>query len=709
MFDTGDVFAARHRPPEVNEETRSWWSFQPVRRPGIPSVDDPAWNDNPIDNFLKARMSDAQLAPASQAAPEVLVRRLFYDLVGLPPAPDDVDEFLADSSPENYERLIDELLASPHYGERWGRHWLDLVRYAESNSYERDDPKPFVWRYRDYVIRSFNDDKPYDEFLVEQLAGDELPGGDRDALIATGYYRLGLWQDEPVDPVESLYNDLDDILVTTSETVLGLTVGCARCHDHKIDPIPQRDYYRLLAFFRNVQRYGVRAHQTVLRQSVREVPAPFDDSERIARASEHARKLQDVEQRLSEVESRVSSHFRGVDRDDFQDEGRRPAILQKYVGTALTHQEYESYLTLTDARDDLRENPPPGTMHVLCVKEHGREAPPTHILLRGHAHSHGEEVQPGYPSVLSPPAPRIALPGEEVKSTGRRLALVKWLVDASNPLTARVMINRIWQHHFGRGIVATPSDFGLQGSPPSHPELLDWLASEFVAGGWKLKRMHKLILTSRAYRMDSRPSASAWEHDQANEFYTRFNPRRLASEEIRDSILAVSGKLDRSLFGPSIYPTMPREVLEGQSMPGHNWNTSAPDEQWRRTIYVHSKRSLPLPLLANFDMADMDKSCPVRFVTSQPTQALAMINGEFANAQARNFARDLAANVGDDARDQVEEALRRVCQRPPTAQEVQRGLALIESLCEEEGMAAGDALACFCLVALNTNEFLYLD
>lgn len=698
-------------PPPVNEQTKSWWSFQKVKRPTVPPTGG-EWGTNAIDRFIHAKLNEKGLKPNPRADKVALLRRAYYDLIGLPPTPEQVKAFLADDSKDAFERVIDQLLASAHYGEKWGRHWLDLVRYGETNSYERDGAKPYVWRYRDYVIQSFNDDKPYDRFVTEQLAGDELENATAESIIATGYYRLGIWQDEPVDAVESMYNDLDDILVATSETFLGLTVGCARCHDHKIDPIPQKDYYRMLAFFRNIRRYGVRGDESVREASVMEVDQPAENKERDKDLRQHNERLRAAKREMANLENKVKEGLEGVEAEDFVYEMNRLAIMKKHAGKAgkklINAGQMRHYESLRRRRLELEANPPSGLAKALCVKEAGKTSPPTFVLTRGNAHAHGEEVTPGFPSVLSPPEPKVQEPNSN--STGRRLALAKWIADGDNPLTARVLVNRIWQHHFGRGIVRSTSDYGFQGTPATHPKLLDWLAAELVDGGWKLKRLHKLIMLSDAYQMSSdRSNQDCVAKDEANDYFWRFNSRRLIAEEVRDSILAINGRLNTKMFGPSIYPKVPQEVLHGLSRPGAGWPTSPFESQQRRSIYVHVKRSLPLPMLASFDIADPDKPCPVRFVTTQPTQALGMLNSRFINDQAQALAESVKQTAGDDTDAQVRLALWRTKQREPSESEVRRAMKLVTDLQEEDGASADDALSYLCLVSLNLNEFMYLD
>jgi hypothetical protein len=597
------------------------WAFQPVASQTPPAVADAAWGRNPIDAFVLQRLEQNGLRPAPPASKVALLRRAYYDLIGLPPKPEEVDAFLADKSPQAFEQVLDRLLQSPQYGERWARHWLDLVRFAETNSYERDSVKPHAWRYRDYVIQSLNDDKPYDQFLREQLAGDELPAPAADAVIATGFYRLGIWDDEPADRQLALFDALDDIVTATGQVFLGLTVNCSRCHDHKIDPITQQDYYSLLAFFHNI--------------------SPMANS--------------------------------------------GPNVERK--------------VTLANGQEAT----------VLCVSERGPKAPETFVLARGNPASRGQRVELAFPSILDPPRPLIAEAPAGAASSGRRLVLANWLAAPDNRLTARVMVNRIWQHHFGRGIVRSPNNFGLGGIPPTHPELLDWLAAEFIRNGWRLKAMHRLVMLSNTYQMSAQADEDALARDAENDWFSRFDIRRLSAEEIRDSIQAVSGRLNGKMFGPGVYPEISPEVLAGQSRPGSGWGQSPPDEQARRSIYIHVKRSLLTPLLTTFDLADPDSSCEARFVTTQPAQALAMLNGQFLNDQAAAWAERLRREAGDQPASQVRLALRLALCREPDGASVRHGLQLLSALQEKHGVSGDKALDYYCLLVFNLNEFLYVD
>jgi len=605
---------ATARPPAQPARTtvaaRREWSHRPVVRPAVPTVKHSDWCRNPIDAFLMARLEKEGLKPAFQADRVTLIRRLYYDLTGLGPTPEEVDAFLADQRTDAYDRLVDTLLDSPHYGEKWGRHWLDLVRYGETNGYERDSAKPFAWRYRDYVINAFNRDKPYDQFIREQLAGDEIDPTSAESLIATGFYRLGIWDDEPADRLLAHYDGLDGIVSTTGQVILGMTVNCARCHDHKVDPIPQRDYYRLLSFFQDVTN----------------------------------------------------------------PDGKNIRKVVDGSGSKLD---------------------------VMCVAEGGRTK--THVLLRGNPNLVSDEVEPGVPEVLTDGSPAFG------SGPGKRRALAEWLTDRRNPRTARVMVNRLWQYHFGRGLVPTPNDFGKLGESCTHPELLDWLADEFMNGGWRIKRMHRLILLSAAYRMSSRASAAGLASDPANHWLWRFPMRRLTAEEVRDSILAVSGSLNLTAGGPSIYPPIPREVMAGQSVPGQGWKTSPPTEAARRSVYIHVKRSLLVPILATHDAADTDSSCPVRYTTTVPTQALGLLNGEFSNQQAVQFADRLRREAPNDLGAQVDRAIFLTTAQHPSPDEVRDDVAFLKRLMSESHLDEQTALSQYCLMTLNANAFLYLD
>jgi hypothetical protein len=670
-------------------EWQAHWAFRPLERPPLPPAAAPAMN--PIDAFIDAGLAARGLPRSPEADKATLLRRATYGVTGLPPTEQEMREFLADESPAAWEKVVDRLLASPRYGEHWGRHWLDLVRYAETNSFERDGVKPHVWRYRDYVIRSFNDDKPYDRFVLEQLAGDELPEPDADSLIATGYYRLGLWDDEPADKRQARYDWLDDIVSTTGQVFLGLTINCARCHDHKIDPLPQRDYYALLSFFHNVTPMGDRH----LNPAFIERPLPeagVTPAEAADLARERDRRRAEAEANIKAIDQRIKEHG---------DQALDDLARQDLAG-------WKQLLAELDAEAGRQPK-------ALVVSEYGPQAPETFVFARGNPHAEPKpehRVEPAFPGILEPPAPEVT-PVASGRSSGRRTALANWITSPTNPLTARVLANRIWQYHFGRGIVRSPNNFGLMGDPPTHEELLDWLATELLAGGWRLKSLHKTILMSRAYRAASTAVEESLAKDPLNDALWRFDMRRLAAEEIRDSIHVTSGGFNPQMFGPSVYPDLPQAVLATQSRPGEGWGKSAPAEQARRSVYIHVKRSLLTPILADFDLADPDTSCPVRFTTTQPTQALGMMNGDFLHAQARVFAERIRREAGGTNADQTEAMVRRAIEvalvRPASDAEVERGVALIDELETKDGVGPGRALELYCLMVLNLNEFAYLD
>ena len=692
---------------EVNEETKGFWHHQQVTAPKIPNVKNKKWITNPIDNFILSQLETAGISPVSPADKAHLARRAYYDLTGLPPTLLQVEAFVNDKNPKAYERLLDTLLDSPQYGEKWGRHWLDLVRYAETNSYERDGTKPFAWRFRDYVIKSFNEDKPYDQFIKEQLAGDEFAQLTEDSITATGYYRLGIWDDEPVSQKQALYDDLDDIIATTSQVFLGLTMNCARCHDHKLDPIPQKDYYRFLAFFSGFRRYGVRGHDTVESASIGPIAVNADTATQAEMRRQMDLELRGLDGRINNVNNRLQGLMTPPEKEDFKAIEVRVDIAKKYIGKGLSQQLVKEYEEAVNRRKVILDTRPDEIAKTLVIKEVGAQARETFVLIRGNANAESEKVEPGFPSVLSPPEPEIA-PSPHGNSSGRRTALANWIASPENPLTARVMANRLWQHHFGVGIVETSNNFGAGGLDPTHPELLDYLATELVDGGWKLKRMHKLLMLSSTYRLSSSTNKSGLEKDPANRLIWHFNPRRLSSEELRDSILAANGSLNLRMGGPSFYPIIPAEILHGQSRPGAGWGNSSDEDRARRAVYIFVKRSLVEPLMADFDFADVDSSCPVRFTTTQPTQSLNLMNSEFTNRQAANFANFLKQQSPDDLAAQVKLGLAQTTQRQPSEADIQRGINLIKEL-KGLGVSDDDALKYFCLVTYNLNEFLYID
>ncbi len=1001
--NTADYGVKQIEEHSTADEASTYWAYQPIRRPEAPAVKTSAWVKNPVDAFVLKKLEAAKLLPSKPADKIALLRRVTYDLTGLPPTLAEVDAFLKDTSPQAYERVVDRLLDSPRYGEKQGRMWLDLVRYAETHGYERDSAKPQAWRFRDYVIDSFNQDKPYDKFLTEQLAGDELDEVTAESLTATGYYRLGIWDDEPADPLQARYDGLDDIVKTTSEVVLGMTLGCARCHDHKGDPLKQSEYYSMLAFFHdvthmnreNLRRFATdadrAAHEKLLRErqaedgklyseiysieqklrlALKEKLEPnadattsdltdlsfkfyrdtwdslpdfnslraeaegviadnyfslkpasraeaiglvFEGKLKVPAAGEYTFEIDSTDgarllingQKVIDRSGKGTSTVSGkatlaaglvpirleyfntvakpklsvswsgpqVPRRALSDDGIRgdgavlvadsrkqgqvwkytttkpsddwiqpdysetswdegvggfghrgtpgatvrtswndsniwlrksfevgekipPVIsldihydedcevyfngklvftakgfLREYtrvglppsalaalhpgrnviavhcvqrgggqyidVGVVATAAEVDfaavmktdgkqllgndvaaRYAQLVKQLDESKKTKAPesGTP-IMAVTEAGNAT--THVLLRGNPHLKGPVVKPATPAALKIPSPPVSDQRTKQGTSGKRLALAKWLTDPANPLTARVFANRLWQQHFGRGIVPTSNDFGQLGEQPTNPELLDWLAAELQSGHWKIKRMHKLLLLSNTYQqgngaefLSAKPAAGFADPqtvDPSNTLLWHFNPRRLQSEEVRDSILAVTGELNLKAGGPSVYVPIPREVLQGQSQPGAGWGKSPAEDEVRRSVYVHLKRSLLVPILEIHDQPDTDSSCPARYVTTVPTQSLGMLNGEFTNEKAAKLAERLRREGAGDLAAQVRLAIKLTTSRTASDAEVNEDVAFIKRLQQARKLSEADAMKMYCLLALNTNEFVYLD
>ncbi len=653
-------------PPKGGQDGKRYWAYQPVKNPPAPDVKAKEWVKNPIDAFILAKLEAKNLKPVAPAARAALIRRATYDLTGLPPSPAEVDAFVNSKDADAYEKLLDRLLASPQYGEKWGRHWLDVVRFGETNGYERDGPKPYAYRYRDYVIKSFNEDKPYTQFIKEQLAGDEMPGHNPDAVIATGFYRLGIWDDEPADPLLAVFDGYDDIVATTGQTFLATTFNCARCHDHKVDPIPQTDYYRMVAFVRDIRPYS-NDRNVRSANSLSDITPPDQRQVYEADLKKREARVVAIKKLMEAIENEIIKTLPAEDQRAAEGVDR-PQVVEKKVIPLLKGKQKDEYNAMKAERVELNKKPaPPGQQLALSVNNCDKNPPTTHVLVRGSPHAKGKEVKPGFPEVLGLPDPVIPAPAPGAKASGRRTVLANWIASDKNPFTARVFVNRVWQYHFGKGIVPTANDFGKLGEQPTHPELLDWLASDFMAGDWKLKRFHKLIMLSATYQLSSQGDEANLKADPSNALLWRFNMRRLSGEEVRDSILAVSGSLNLKQFGPSTYPKIPREVLAGQSVPGQGWPTSPPEEGNRRSVYAHVKRALRVPILVGFDQPDPDSSCPVRYVTTVPTQSLGLLNGEFANEQAEAFAKRLQKDAPNDLTAQVKLAIRLTTGRTPPA------------------------------------------
>lgn len=702
----------------VQPSDRDHWSFKTAVRPAIPKVNDVSWVRNPVDAFILAKLEGHQWHPNPPAAPPQLLRRMYLDVIGLPPNLE--EQSLAEAptgTAERFDQLVDQLLSRPEYGERWGRHWLDLVRYAETNGYERDGTKPNVWRYRDYVIQSLNQDKPYDRFILEQLAGDELPDASTETVIATGYYRLGPWDDEPADPKEDRYEQLEDMVNTTSQVFLGMTLACARCHNHKFEPYSTLDYYRMAAMFNTLQRpQAGRA----------DLSSPAGNREQLAREAARDQAIQERQREIDQRRTAFQTSFLAEYPGKLPAEAiaafrtspdKRNDVLKKLVQQHQAALDLEVTAALPEStRGEIREferqqqelrAATPDLPRGYFFTEPRPNPPVTHVLLRGKATAPGTVAEPGLPAVLVAKQP--VFPASTGPTSQRRLTLANWIASRENPLTARVIVNRVWQFHFGEGLVRTPSDFGIMGYSPTHPELLDWLADWFVnEGGWSLKKLHRLVLTSNSYRMSKAWNSEYGAKDPTNERLWRMPYRRLDVEPLCDAMLVATGKLNREMGGPSMYPFVPRQALEGHSDPNAIWKPFDEHEASRRTVYSFIKRSMVVPLLEVLDLCDTTRSAAQRNVTSVAPQALAMLNGDFVNRQSQHLAERVEREAGADRRAQITLAWRLTLCRKPTEREVK---AMMQFLQEARQLPIDEhqALVQMCRALFNLNEFAYTD
>ncbi len=700
------IAALEDRP--ITAEERRYWAFQPPARPAAPTVRRADWARNPIDAFLLAALEAKGLQPSPPADRRTLVRRAYLDLTGLPPDPAAIDEFVKDSSADAWPSLVNRLLDSPHYGERWGRHWLDLVRYADSGGYEIDRDRPNIWRYRDYVIRAFNQDKPYDEFIREQIAGDEIDPGSHDALIATGFLRNGLEANMKTE--QTRMDELDDLISTSTGAFLGMTAGCARCHNHKFDPIPQKDYYRMQAVFFSTQHEDlplvgeveVASHKAEQKR-IDGLEAPLK-KERTALQEPYRNAL------LAKKKARLPEYIQVALRtpEEMRTEGQRLNASQVEKTLRIPEPEILAALPPSDAARDaalrdqiarLEQERPAPFPAAMGIAEKAPRAEPAYFLHRGSPGSKGSLMTPGVLSAASRAEVAFPEPTDGTKSSMRRATFAAWVASTDNPLTSRVMVNRIWQHHFGEGIVPTPSNFGKSGLTPTHPELLDWLAVEFMRQRWSVKAVHRLILTSNAWQMASDDIQASAAIDPSNRLLWRMPRRRLEGELIRDSILAVAGTLDRKTGGPPIHPYIDPALW--QSSTGRTW-PGKPDsdpETWRRSVYVSHKRTIPLPMLEVFDKPDAAGSCARRNRSTIAPQALMLMNNSSVGLHARYFAQRLEREAaGVDAR--VDRAYRLALGRSPSASERSESLDFIRS--------SPYGLVDFCQALFNLNEFVYI-
>ena len=804
----------RSLPADQGAAGLEWrWPFEkPVKRMP-PAVKDAAWVANPIDAFTLAKLEEHGLKPAPSASKRTLARRVYYDLIGLPPTPEEMNAFLADESPQAYEKLVDKLLADPRYGERWGRHWLDLARYGETSGLEGDGAIGNAWRYRDWVIDAFNNNMPYDRFVILQIGGGDEQSKtrnnyrpDEQGLVPTAFLRLAPWDRSNLVAADVRQNYLNEVTTATSSVFLGLTLGCARCHDHKYDPIPSRDFYRFQAFFNAIDadrgaavpfkdkamaaraemkaresqdqaangpeakelaayeaemlkkliagrkeaaqgkeytkedlrlelRYGAPARARAGRRGASPAPVQpaaepgkqriFTPEERQKHADllEAAERTGDTEEeeQLKAFEEVLMQKLRaGYAKGDIDPSERfealtvedlRTRLTAKYAGKAIfTQAELDKQAELTSKLDVLRRRAGRWGTSVLAVSNvagppTGPDLAPTRVLKRGDYRQPGEPVEPGYPSTITGNSDPAVLDVDrylQFPTRGRRITLAKWIANRDNPLTARVMVNRMWQYHFGEGIVRTTSDFGKNGDRPSHAELLDYLAVRFMEEGWNIKAMHKLMLLSRTYQEASDNAAYAGNtQDPDNRLLWRFNRRRLEAEAIRDGILYVSGRLNLEMGGPSVFPPLPDDLADfaryGRTG-GVMWEPNEKEEDARRrSVYIFQRRSLPLPMMAAFDATVFSESCERRSSTTTPLQALSMMNGALVHEESGFLARRIVKDAGADRSAQVSRAFEIVFNRQPQPNEIAAFVKFTGPL---------DAI---CRVLLNSNEFLYTE
>ena len=740
---------------EAGNQVRGWplWG---LKAPEIPQVRHDQWVKNPIDAFILAKLESRKLAPASPASKRLLLRRLYFDLIGLPPTPEAMQRFNRDPNPDAYRQEIDQLLRDPRYGERWGRHWLDIVRYADTDG-GYDGPLPHIWRYRDYVVRAFNQDRPFDRFIREQIAGDSYPLYGKEGKLGLGFLHGTVFSEDGVRR-----DALNDIVNTTASAFLGLTLACARCHDHKYDPIPIRDYYRMEAFFAPVKL------------STMEVPfSQYELAGRDPKAWEEGKAYwEGLLKRQKEFREKTTARFKErLEKarflQAFQDLKELPPLSNSPVngdlkraaleGVLLNEQEQALYHLMRKQTTAYRNPHSPDYFKAMAHSASaslglnyaatGRDAgglpdpPTTFVLEGGDPKKRGKVVQPGFLSALtghSGPA-RLEEVGHDGVSRPIRnptKVLAEWIASPENPLTARVMVNRIWQHHFGRGLVRTPNDFGRNGSGTDYPELIDWLATRFIQSGWSVKSMHRLILQSNTYRQSiHHPEFDRFQKiDPENRYYWRWNMLRLEAEAIRDSVLAVSGQLNPLMGGPGFFPRINKELLEGAV----TWfEPSPPEERNRRSLYMYQQRSLVLPLVKVFDGTQLDESCAAREVTTVTPQVFVLFNSQFAHEQSRRLAGRIIAEVGDDPGQQLEQAFQLALQRSPTPSERTDGLEFLgaarpvsgdlkdtvslttggggsiggdrENPAARQKKDAEGTLTDLCLALFNLNEFIYIE
>ena len=745
--------------PIIMDEDREYWAFQPVKRPKVPVNVDAKQVRTPVDAFVLAKMGEKGLHMAPEADRRTLIRRVTLDLTGLLPTPEEVETFVNDKSPLAYEQLVERLLASKNYGERWARHWLDVVGYADSNGYsEADSVRPQAWRYRDYVIRAMNEDKPWDEFIQEQLAGDELAGATHadfqqavldprrtDQLIATAFLRMAPdGTGDTVDDAKLAKNQViaEQMKITTS-SLMGMTVACAQCHDHRYDPITQADYYRLRAVFdpaynweawrAPAQRlYSLYSPEERAKAAEIEVKAKEIEVEARAMSKKFLDEIFEVEiKKVPEAEQAAFRIARDTPKEKHTPEQK--ALVKKYPSALATYslnlydKKKQDIVDAKMAEAKKLRATKPAEGFVMALMEVKGQVPATKLFNRGDHDQPKQEVTPGELSILASPQiePFKPVPVSS-GSTGRRLAYAQWLTSGKHPLTARVLVNRFWLNHMGRGIVNTPGDFGRQGELPSHPELLDYLADEFVKSGWKLKSLHRLILLSNAYRQSSVNDASL-EADPDNKLYARFKLRRIDAETLRDSMLAATGTLVQTSYGPpsGIGRDPQGRVVTGIDKGTITLNKVDPGgaDDFRRSIYVQVRRSKPVTVLDTFDAPTMSPNCEMRAQTTVAPQSLLLMNDTFVLESSRRLADRLESESPGNRDAQIKRAWELLFGKPATQADVTRSLAYLDEqtkaltqyhhdIQHPKGVVPNppqEAMASLCQILCSSNRFLYVD
>ena len=728
----------------ITAAERDYWAFQPIADPEPPAIDDMSRVRNGIDQFIQAKLSPLGLSVAEQADDQTLVRRVYLDMHGLPPTPAEVDAFVLDRSPNRFDRLLDRVLGSPRYGERWGRHWLDVAGYADSEGYTEDDPiRSDAYKYRDYVIDAINRDKPFDRFVIEQLAGDQLvpqpwknlTAQQAELLTATGFLRMAPdgTASSAVDPTIARNDVVAKTIEITSSALLGLSVGCAQCHDHRYDPISQRDYYALRAIFEpaldcNDWKPPSKRRVSLYTEADHAKAAEIEKEAKAVLDKRSKKQTEYIEQTLQKELAKLDQDIRQSAEQAYRTPVKERTPEQKSLlaahpsvnvsaGSLYLYDKSmaDALKKMADQAAAIRAKKPKQEFVRALWEPAGKTPPKTHLFSRGDPTQPTDEINPAPLTVLtSIRNVEIPLDDPSRPTTGRRLAYAQWLTSGEHPLLARVIVNRIWMNHFGKGLVRTPDEFGNLGTAPSHPLLLDYLASRFVEGGWSVKRLHRLIMTSATYRQSSQRHPDADAQDPENHLYARMSVRRLEAEAIRDAALSISGELNSKFHGPPV-PVMADRV--GQFVIGkENLNAGRPGEvlpmhgeDLRRSVYVQVRRSRPLGVLEPFDLPRMEPNCASRASSTVSPQALLMMNSQFVVDRAAAFANRLRRDAGDDVDAQIKLAWRLAFARHPTAQDLEAAKLFIGEQSKLFADNPNQSTALFCQALLSSNQFLYVD